>query len=697
MRNEPMAVVRREGPGRARGPGGLDDAPAVSGKIVFGDNLAFIRTLPSESIDLIYIDPPFNTGRVQSRKRLKTVHDDSAPDRLGFNGRGYRTTVIGQKSFGDAFEDFNAFITPRLEEAYRVLKPDGSLFLHLDYREVHYCKLYLDEIFGRASFINEIVWVYDYGARSTKKWSPKHDNILWYAKNPKNYVFDFAAIDRIRYMAPELVGREKAARGKTLSDAWWHTIVSPTGREKTGYPTQKPLRIIERIVRMHSNPGDTVLDFFAGSGTVGEACGKLGRKFILVDNNAEAIEVMKQRLARFNPEITVVPSLTKESTSEGVSVAPPNVHVIVAAVWDYEDGAFKGLRGPQQDVELVRQLFSSESSLGLYPKEQIEVLKNPTVEGLKSTLVRYAMNRSAKGDTLIFYFSGHGAVLANNQFALCLKDTKVRPDGGGCVPLSALRFDDIMDSLATADVHPVFIIDACFSGKAGQFDQNRLVGSMENVLHRAAGSSYGLLCACYAEGVAEDTANGGAFTKALLEVASAGLADKAHRQQPALKLADLSGPIQAELTRSGLPLSKLYLGPDLPEFPLVRNVAYQPRSEEIMGYHLRTLELLWNDGEPRVVTLTEIREVCGVSAYGNHSKLSLPPWNLAEDAGSSKVRQLTERGRHFMEGSLRIPYRIENSTGVWGGAKGAEEVTYSGLLEMKSGRRNRKKGGARDS
>jgi len=277
----------------------------MSGKIVFGDNLTYLRKVRDESIDLIYIDPPFNTGKAQVRRQLRTTRDDEHPDRKGFKGWGYRTEVVGTQEFSDSFGNFMEFICPRLDEAYRVLKPSGSLFLHLDYREVHYCKVYLDRVFGRDSFINEIVWVYDYGARSKTRWSAKHDNILWYAKDPRNYTFNYQEIDRIPYMAPGLVGPEKAARGKTPTDAWWHTIVSPTGKEKTGYPTQKPLGVIERIVRVHSRKGETVLDFFAGSGTTGEACAKLERNFILVDISSDAINVIKRRLSKHCSELSV--------------------------------------------------------------------------------------------------------------------------------------------------------------------------------------------------------------------------------------------------------------------------------------------------------------------------------------------------------------------------------------------------------
>jgi site-specific DNA-methyltransferase (adenine-specific) len=274
-------------------------------RIVHGDNLDALRGMKAGSAALIYIDPPFNTGNRQTRLRMKTVQDD-AGDRVGFGGRRYRTELIQPAAgdgetdriagYADRFDDFLGFLRPRLEEAHRVLTPTGSLFFHIDYREVHYCKVMLDQLFGRECFQNEIIWAYDYGARAKKRWPAKHDNILWYTKDAERYTFNLNESDRIPYMAPGLVGAEKAARGKTPTDVWWHTIVSPTGKEKTGYATQKPLGILERIVRVHSNPGDLVLDFFAGSGTTGEAAAKNGREFYLVDESAEAIAVMEKRL-----------------------------------------------------------------------------------------------------------------------------------------------------------------------------------------------------------------------------------------------------------------------------------------------------------------------------------------------------------------------------------------------------------------
>lgn len=268
----------------------------VKNSIYFGDNLAILKNLPSESVDLIYIDPPFNTGKTQARTQIQTVRSENG-DRTGFKGQRYETVKLDSMGYRDLFDDFMGFLEPRLLQAYRLLKARGSLYFHIDYREVHYCKILLDQIFGRESFLNEIIWAYDYGGRARKRWPAKHDNILYYAKDAHNYVFNTDDIDRIPYMAPGLVGKDKAERGKLPTDTWWHTIVATNGREKTGYPTQKPLGVINRIVQASSNPGDMVMDFFAGSGTVGESCLKLGRHFILIDNNHEALEVMKKRFA----------------------------------------------------------------------------------------------------------------------------------------------------------------------------------------------------------------------------------------------------------------------------------------------------------------------------------------------------------------------------------------------------------------
>jgi site-specific DNA-methyltransferase (adenine-specific) len=268
----------------------------MENKIYFGDNLPILANIPSETVDLIYIDPPFNTGKIQKRTEIKTVRSENG-DRVGFQGQRYETIKVGAISYSDLFDDYLSFLEPRLQEAYRILAPNGSFYFHIDYREVHYCKILLDKIFGRDSFLNEIIWAYDYGARSKKKWPAKHDNILVYVKDPRNYIFNYDEMERIPYMSPGLVGPEKAARGKTPTDTWWHTIVPTNGFEKTGYPTQKPLGILKRIIQISSPKNGLVLDFFAGSGTTGIAANELGRRFSLIDDNPMAIEVMKKRFS----------------------------------------------------------------------------------------------------------------------------------------------------------------------------------------------------------------------------------------------------------------------------------------------------------------------------------------------------------------------------------------------------------------
>lgn len=277
--------------------------PDSPNTIAQGDNLSIIQELPDQSFRLIYLDPPFNTGKTQSRQSITTTRSATG-SRVGFGGQNYESVRGMVLGYNDAFTDYWAFLEPRLEEAWRLLAPDGTLYLHLDYREVHYAKVLLDALFGRECFLNEIIWAYDYGARTKKKWPSKHDTILVYVKDPKNYVFNAEDVDREPYMAPGLVTPEKAARGKLPTDVWWHTIVSPTGKEKTGYATQKPLGVLRRIIQASSNSGDWVLDFFAGSGSTGAAADELGRRYLLIDENPQAISVMRSRLphARFVPD-----------------------------------------------------------------------------------------------------------------------------------------------------------------------------------------------------------------------------------------------------------------------------------------------------------------------------------------------------------------------------------------------------------
>jgi site-specific DNA-methyltransferase (adenine-specific) len=268
--------------------------------VLLGDNLELMGRFAGGSFRLAYLDPPFNTGHTQVRRTLATVADPTG-DRTGFGGRRYRSALLNESRYRDTFDDYLGFLEPRLREVRRLLDARGTLYLHLDYREAHYVKLLLDELFGRECFLNEIVWAYDYGARARRRWPAKHDTILVYVKDPERYLFAAEAVDREPYMAPGLVSAEKAARGKLPTDVWWHTIVSPTGREKTGYPTQKPEAIVRRMVQASTEEGDWCLDPFAGSGTLGAVCRRLERHFVLIDTNPEAVRVARARLAPFDP------------------------------------------------------------------------------------------------------------------------------------------------------------------------------------------------------------------------------------------------------------------------------------------------------------------------------------------------------------------------------------------------------------
>ncbi len=283
--------------------------------MVLGDNLDVLPTLADGSFTLVYLDPPFNTGRYQRRHAsaaVREVPNTTARGRretvTGFRGSTYERVRGDLMRFDDRFEDYWSFLEPRLLEAWRLLAEDGTLYLHLDYRESHYAKVLLDALFGRDAFLNEIVWAYDFGAKSRSRWPTKHDTILVYVKDPARYHFDSEAVDREPYMAPGLVTAEKRERGKLPTDVWWHTIVSPTGREKTGYPTQKPEGVLRRIVQASSREGDWVLDFFAGSGTTGAVAQALGRRFVLVDDNPVAVDVMRRRLPTASFDVVEPPA-----------------------------------------------------------------------------------------------------------------------------------------------------------------------------------------------------------------------------------------------------------------------------------------------------------------------------------------------------------------------------------------------------
>ena len=272
------------------------ELPEDADVVVLGDNADVLPRLPDGTFQLVYVDPPFNTGGRRDRRTLRTTRTDDEGDRTGFGGRRYTSVETGRMGYPDSFADYAGFLAPRLEHARRLLTRSGTLYVHLDWREAHYCKVLLDEIFGRECFLNEVIWAYDYGGRPKDRWPAKHDTILVYVRERGAHLFDQDQVERIPYLAPRLVSPEKAARGKLPTDVWWHTIVPTNSREKTGYPTQKPEGVLRRVLLPSSRPGDRVLDFFAGSGTTGAVAAALGRRFVMVDESPEAVRVMRERL-----------------------------------------------------------------------------------------------------------------------------------------------------------------------------------------------------------------------------------------------------------------------------------------------------------------------------------------------------------------------------------------------------------------
>jgi site-specific DNA-methyltransferase (adenine-specific) len=252
-----------------------------------GQALNFLQSLDDSSIDLIYTDPPFGTGDMQTMSRKKAG------------------TVISKIEYSDKFSNYMEFLEPHLWEMHRVLKDTGTMYLHLDWRWVHYAKVVCDEIFGYDNFLNEIIWSYNFGGRGKDRFPQKHDTILVYAKELGKHTFNWDDIDRIPYAAPALqyAGRTKEeaekriAEGQVPTDVWSMSIVGTASKERIGYPNQKPLKLIKRIIAASSNPNDIVIDPFVGSGSTAGAAIEMDRRFIVNDASQHAIDTMKKRFA----------------------------------------------------------------------------------------------------------------------------------------------------------------------------------------------------------------------------------------------------------------------------------------------------------------------------------------------------------------------------------------------------------------
>lgn len=358
------------------------------------------------------------------------------------------------------------------------------------------------------------------------------------------------------------------------------------------------------------------------------------------------------------------------------------ITILAIAVSKYE--YLESLPGANKDIKLIRNVFLNKER-SLYKHSQFKELLNPTNQEVRDEILDYAYSRSAHGDILIFYFSGHGCVVGTNNFGFCLSDTKLGGVNEGLVlPLSVLRFSEVVQTLTAVDVHPVFIIDACFSGSTAYTFIQTISASMQDELHIHVAGSYGLLCSTSTDAFSIDTNEGGAFTQAFHAIVSQGLSEKFQRHWPFLTLRNVSSPLQEQLSQEGYPLSKCYFGPDLPEIPIAKNLRFAPRSEYFAPYMRQIIEHIWNNGKPRQTTIADLRNLVGAGAYGNHSKLSYKPWGLLENSSRRGTRRLTDKGKRFAQGKIQIPLEIVKDpvTHDWVAAPDTKRISINDIPYM---------------
>ncbi|MDO9545574.1 MAG: caspase family protein [Pelolinea sp.] len=338
--------------------------------------------------------------------------------------------------------------------------------------------------------------------------------------------------------------------------------------------------------------------------------------------------------------------------------------IFAVAVSDYQ--YIRRLRGAEQDLVKIRQIFVDNPATSLYSEEQLITLSNPTSSELRRAVLEFTESRGARGDIVIFYFSGHGSVLGGGEFLLCTTDSRPnqRIDGGGILSTSSVLFRDIVHSFSSVDIRPIFIIDACFSGTIGLSDDFQIGQMMQNEAF-TFGNTYGLLCSSSSEAESKDTPEGGLFTIRLHEAAENGMSGNFYKNKPLLTLNDIAIPLVESLSRDGYPLSRLFFGPQLPQIGISKNIQYQLEFEYFPPMYRQIIELIWNNGEPTEMHIEELGRRIGRGAYSNHSKLSLPPWGLLQDGQSRSHGILTERGILFSQGVFAIPRRVIKDPESW--------------------------------
>jgi len=257
----------------------IPDTPP-HGRLLQGDALEVTRALDPDSVDLVYLDPPFFTGR-----RL-----------VGAKRGGRKAAAFADQWHGD-LDAYLAWLELRCAALREVLAPTGSIYVHLDWHAVHYAKVMLDRVFGQDAFLNEIVWLYGLGGSSPRRWPRKHDTLLWYARGPDGQYFQ----------APRIPATSARMRGLTKkAPDWWNIpSLNNMAKERLGYPTQKPEALLERIVVSSSPPGGLVFDPCCGSGTTAAVAERTGRRWIASDLSPDAVRVTHERLLALGSSVRV--------------------------------------------------------------------------------------------------------------------------------------------------------------------------------------------------------------------------------------------------------------------------------------------------------------------------------------------------------------------------------------------------------
>jgi len=340
-------------------------------------------------------------------------------------------------------------------------------------------------------------------------------------------------------------------------------------------------------------------------------------------------------------------------------------HVILSGVANYDE--LETIHGASFDLDMMSEIFTSQPDIALFEKPSVDILDDPTNNDFRECIANYTQTRTARGDILILYFSGHGCILPSGSFGFCLQDTRLSSKGDELFPISIVSIEDVLSTLSVSDIHPVFIIDACYSSAISSQSPSAGSHAMEDTLRKKYSGPFALLASSSSTTKSVDTPSGGPFTQALYNLIHTGLKDDVGQKSPYITLDILASPLREELTCHGVPLPRCVVGDNFPLVAIAKNKAFRQQTVRFSPYFKRIILFLWNNGAPREATRKDLTNGVGPGAYGNHSKLSLNPWGLVESTESNKKRMLTRKGMKFAQGDIKIPKIICKNpiTGEW--------------------------------